>query len=268
VQNPAPTSWRAALHRAGRALLPSRGTVRRSPWSLLVPLVALLAGLLFSMTAHAAQGTALRDDRNPQLSSLIQDRQRQIDQQSKIAAGLRDQVEHQTDLAGGSDKDIAALRQRADARRADAGLSPVHGPGLTVRLDDAPRRPDANLPSGVSPDDLVVHQQDVQAVVNALWSGGAEAMTIMGVRVISTSAVRCVGNTLLLGGRVYSPPFVMTAIGNPETMTAALGQSDAVRAFRLAAATLGLGYQVRAETDVTVPAYDGSTALQYAQAPD
>jgi len=93
VQNPAPTSWRAALHRAGRALLPSRGTVRRSPWSLLVPLVALLAGLLFSMTAHAAQGTALRDDRNPQLSSLIQDRQRQIDQQSKIAAGLRNQVE-------------------------------------------------------------------------------------------------------------------------------------------------------------------------------
>src|SRR5207249_11443440 len=89
VRNPAPTSWRAALHRAGRALLPSRGTVRRSPWSLLVPLVALLAGLLFSMTAHAAQGTALRDDRNPQLSSLIQDRQRQIDQQSKIAAGLR-----------------------------------------------------------------------------------------------------------------------------------------------------------------------------------
>ena len=50
-------------------------------------------------------------------------------------------------------------------------------------------------------DDLVVHQGDVQAVVNALWAGGAEAMSIMDVRVISTSAVRCVGNTLLLHGR-------------------------------------------------------------------
>jgi uncharacterized protein YlxW (UPF0749 family) len=77
-----------------------------------------------------------------------------------------------------------------------------------------------------------------------------------------------VGNTLLLSGRVYSPPFVMTAIGDPDAMQSALGQSDGVRAFRLAAATLGLGYQVRTETDVTVPAYDGSTALQYAQAPD
>jgi len=267
VENPAASSWRAALHRAGRAFL-RRRTSRRGPWSLLVPLVALLAGLLFSMTAHAAQGTALRDDRNPQLSSLIQDRQRQIDQQSKIAAALRGEVDRQTTIAGGSDADVAGLQQRADARRAAAGLSAVHGPGLTVRLDDAPRRPDANLPPNVSPDDLVVHQQDVQAVVNALWAGGAEAMSIMGVRVISTSAVRCVGNTLLLNGRVYSPPFVMTAIGNPDALSAALGQSDGVRSFRLAAATLGLGYQVKPEADATVPAYDGSTSLQYAQAPD
>jgi uncharacterized protein YlxW (UPF0749 family) len=267
VAYPADSSWRAALFRAGRALLPRR-TTRRSPWSLLVPLVALLAGLLFSMTAHAAQGTALRDDRNPQLSSLISDRQRQIDQQAKVAAALRAEVERQTTLAGGSDADIAAQQQRGDVRRAAAGLSAVHGPGLTVRLDDAPRRPESNLPPKVNPDDLVVHQQDVQAVVNALWAGGAEAISIMGVRVISTSAVRCVGNTLLLNGRVYSPPFVITAIGDPGQLSGELDRSDGVRAFRGAAATLGLGYQVRPEGDVQVPAYDGSTSLQYAQGSD
>jgi uncharacterized protein YlxW (UPF0749 family) len=262
-----PSSWRAALYRAGRALRPRR-TSRPSVWSVFVPLVALLAGLLFSMSARTAQGTTLRDDRNPQLSSLIADRQRQLDQQAKVAAGLRHEVEQQTNLAGGSDADIAAQQQRADARRAAAGLTAVHGPGVTVRLDDAPRRTDGNLPPGVSLDDLVVHQQDVQAVVNAVWAGGAEAMSVMGVRVISTSAVRCVGNTLLLNGRVYSPPFVVTAIGDPDRIRAALEASDGVRAFRAQAATLGLGYSFKPEGDVPVPAYDGSTSLQYAQGSD
>jgi uncharacterized protein YlxW (UPF0749 family) len=102
-------------------------------------------------------------------------------------------------------------------------------------------------------------------VVNALWAGGGEAMTIMGVRVIATSAVRCVGNTLLLGGRVYSPPFVVTAIGDPGRMRTALDQSPGVRAFQEAAGAFGLGYQVRADGDLTVPPYDGTTSLQYAK---
>jgi uncharacterized protein YlxW (UPF0749 family) len=262
-----PSSWRKALRRAAFALLPGR-SAKRSPWSLLVPVVALLAGLLFSMSAQTAQGTALRDDRNPQLSSLIADRQRQLEQQARQAAALRRQVDELTNLAGGSDADIAEQQLRADARRAAAGLSALHGPGLTVRLDDAVRRPDGSLPQGASPDDLVVHQQDVQAVVNALWAGGAEAMTIMGVRVIGTTAVRCVGNTLLLNGRVYSPPFVVTAIGDPDRMRASLDESVGVRAFREAATAFGLGYQVKPETDVTLPGYDGLTSLQYAEATD
>ena len=76
--------------------------------------------------------------------------------------------------------------------------------------------PADQLPEGVGVDDIVVHQQDVQAVVNALWSGGAEAMMVMDQRLISTSAVRCVGNTLILQGRVYSPPFASPRWATPR----------------------------------------------------
>ena len=65
-------------------------------------------------------------------------------------------------------------------------------------------------------------------MVNALWAGGAEAMMLMDQRVISTSAVRCVGNTLILQGRVYSPPYVITAIGDQDGMKQALDQSPEV----------------------------------------
>jgi uncharacterized protein YlxW (UPF0749 family) len=258
-------SWRDALRRAEATLLPRRGE-KRPGWSLLVPLIAALAGLLFTTTARTAGGTSLRDDRRPELTKLIEERQAQVDGAAEIAKGLRRSIDAQTSVQAGSDVRVAEQQARANAVRAEAGLTALHGPGVTVRLDDAPRRPGGGLPPGARPDDVVVHQQDVQSVVNALWAGGAEAMTIMGVRVISTSAVRCVGNTLLLHGRNYSPPFEITAIGDPNGLRAVLDADSGVRLFRDAVHGFGLGYVIRTESDVTVPAYDASVTLDLAEA--
>jgi len=234
-------------------------------WSLLTPVVLLLAGVLFTTSATTAKGTDLRNDRRPELAGLIAQRKREVADTQARASALRKQIEAQTRSQAGTDGRVADQRARGDALLGDAGLTALRGPGLTVRLDDAPRRSDGSRPPGARPDDLVVHQQDVQAVVNALWGGGAEAMTIMGVRVISTSAVRCVGNTLLLDGRVYSPPFEITAIGDPAELQRSLDNAEGVRLFKEAAVSFGLGYQVKTETDVTVPAYDGSIALRSAR---
>jgi uncharacterized protein YlxW (UPF0749 family) len=252
------------LRRAAAALLPRRD--RHRGWSLLVPVVLLFAGLLFTTSATTANGTELRNDRRPELANLITQRKHDVATAETRAGDLRRRIESETGAQAGSDERVAQQRARGQGEQGPAGLVAVHGPGVTVKLNDAPRRADGTRPSG-SPDDLVVHQQDVQAVVNAIWSGGGEAMSIMGVRVISTSAVRCVGNTLLLDGRVYSPPFVVTAIGDPTLLQHALDASDGVRAFRNAATDFGLGYEVKVEGDVTVPAYEGSVALRSAQLP-
>ena len=135
---------------------------------------------------------------------------------------------------------------------------------IIVELDDAPHGD--TMPDGFEPDDLVVHQQDVQGVVNALWAGGAEAMQIMDQRIIATSAVRCVGNTLILQGRVYSPPYTVTAIGDPERLARALEDSPNVQVFRYYVDTFGLGYQTHAATKTRLPAYDGSLDLLHARA--
>ena len=103
-------------------------------------------------------------------------------------------------------------------------------------------------------------------MVNALWAGGADAMTIMGVRVIGTTAVRCVGNTLLLQGRVYSPPFVVTAIGDRRRLTRALDADQAVQIFRQYVAAYGLGYHVSIHDNVRLSAYSGPLELSAIQA--
>lgn len=261
------TSWRGALRRAGAALRRRRPVERRRGWSLLVPVTTGAAGLLLTVSATTGNGTELRNDRRPELAGLIGERKQDVSTSEARAARLRSQIEERTRRQAGSDDRIAEQRTRASAQELGAGLTALRGPGLTVRLDDAPVRPDGARPAGATADDLVVHQQDVQAVVNALWAGRAEAMMIKGVRIVSTSAVRCVGNTLLLDGRVYSPPFVITAIGESGRLQRALDSAEGVKAFRQAAVSFRLGYQVSVEVDVTIPAYEGSTALRSARVP-
>ncbi|MDM4721630.1 DUF881 domain-containing protein [Micromonospora sp. WMMA1363] len=259
-------SWRKALRRAVAALL-RRPRQRRPGWSIGVPLIAATAGLLMTTTATTAGGTTLREDRRPELRQLIEDRREDVVAREERAATLRRDVEARTAALAESDGPVNEQQVRVGANREAAGFTALSGPGLTVELNDAPsRRTDNPLPGGVTNDDLVVHQSDVQAVVNALWAGGAEAMSIMDVRVLATSAVRCVGNTLLLHGRVYSPPFTIVAIGDPAALQRALAESEGVRLFRDLADTYQLGYKETVAT-VTVPAFDGSTTLRSATVP-
>jgi uncharacterized protein YlxW (UPF0749 family) len=257
-------SWRLVLRRAVRGLRPRRERPSRR-WSAVVPLITLAAGLLFTTSARTADGTALRDDRRPQLAQLIADEQARLATREKAVAGLKSAVDQKKAELATVDRPVSKARRQADRMRAGAGFTAVRGPGLTVTLNDSPRRVDKAQPHGPQNDDLVVHQGDVQAVVNAMWAGGAEAMSIMNIRVISTSAVRCVGNTLLLHGQVFSPPFKITAIGEPTAMRRALESAEGVRQFRVAVADFGLGYSETVERNVTLRAYDGSSDLRSAK---
>jgi uncharacterized protein YlxW (UPF0749 family) len=258
-------SWRLVMRRALGGLRPRRKGQKTRGWSIGVPLIALAAGLLFTTSARTADGTALRDDRRPQLAQLIQDKRGRLDDREKRAALLRGQVDQDTAQLAKVDGPVKSARERADGLREPAGFTALQGPGVTVVLNDSSRRPGEGGPNAPDNDDLVVHQGDVQAVVNAMWAGGAEAMSIMDVRVISTSAVRCVGNTLLLHGQVFSPPFKITAIGAPTTMHQALESAEGVQQFRDAVADFGLGYSETVERNVSVRAYDGSSDLRSAR---
>ena len=234
-------------------------------WGVLVPATALLAGLLFATSAATAQGTDLRAGRRSQVTELISSQRGDVNRQERTAARLRREVAELQAVAAAGSSRVAAERTRGDALADVTGLTAVTGPGLTVSLDDAPRRAGVD-PASDDPDDLVVHQQDVQAVVNALWAGGAEAMTLMGQRVISTSAVRCVGNTVVLHGRVYSPPFVVKAIGDRAQLRAALDAEPGVQFFKTFVDQFGLGYSVRGSEDLSLPAYDGPLELPHVAA--
>lgn len=221
-----------------------------------------LAGLLFYISAETARGTDLRTDNSLlRLSDVIRQRSTQNQQ---VQAQLTD-LQHRVDALAGQKVDPSGTA-RLGPLRAAAGLEPVKGPGLTVTLNDAPPDATARIPGVPDPgvNDLVIHQQDIQAVVNALWRGGAEGIQVMDQRLIATSAVRCVGNTLLLQGRVYSPPYVIRAVGRTDALRAAVNGDPSINNYLKYVAAYGLGWKVQENTGLTLPGYAGSTDLHAA----
>jgi len=237
---------------------------RPSLWTVLVPVVALVAGLLFATSSRTALGTDLRAGESSQLSSLIEERDAAVAHQQDELALLQRRVQALTDQAASRNSEVAAAQAEGDQGLVSAGLTELSGPGISVTLDDAPPLAGGGLPSGATADDLVIHQSDVQGVVNALWAAGADGVAIMGQRLIATSAVICVGNTLLLQGRTYSPPFIVTAVGNSTQMRQQLAGSYEVQLLKGAVEDYGLTYEVADQRRVNLPAYDGSLEMQYA----
>jgi len=242
----------------------ARSGRRPSVWTVLVPVVALAAGLLFATSERTAQGTDLRGGEVIALSGLIEQRNNSIARQQQELAGLQRQVQQLTRQAAGRDGDVASAQATGDAGALSAGLVPLTGPGVEIVLDDAPTRPDGTLPVGAGPDDLVIHQSDVQAVVNAVWAAGADGVAVMNQRLVATSAVRCVGNVLLLQGRTYSPPYVITAIADGSAVRARLAESAQVQILQQAADQLGLTFTVQDRSSVSLPAFTGSLDMEYA----
>ncbi|MFI2910343.1 DUF881 domain-containing protein [Streptomyces sp. PDY-4] len=238
---------------------------RLRPVRVLTAGVFALAGLIFFTSFDTARGTDIRTDASLlKLSDLIHERSRKNGELEESNGALRDDVESLAERDDGrtraEDDKLAGLEKRA-------GTQELKGEGLTVTLNDAPPDATAKLPGypEPQPDYLVIHQQDLQAVVNAMWQGGAEGIKVMDQRLISTSAVRCVGNTLILQGRVYSPPYKITAVGDPEKLRKALTASSAIQNYMVYVNVYGLGWQVEQPGTVTLPGYTGTVDLHYAE---
>ncbi|MDO5739188.1 MAG: DUF881 domain-containing protein [Ornithinimicrobium sp.] len=225
-----------------------------------VTIICVVAGLLFGTSASLAR-TSVPTTGAQDLPGLITARDQQVKTLADRAEELR--LEVQALEQGAGDSAVQQASRVAERLAPSVGLAPVTGAAVQVTLDDAGYSLDT-LPPDLTVDDVVVHQQDLQAVVNALWAGGAEALMVQDQRIVSTSAVQCVGNTLYLQGRVYSPPYTITAIGDPATMHAALLNDPVVETYRQWAAAIGLGYVVQDIAQVEMPAFAGGVPMRYA----
>jgi uncharacterized protein YlxW (UPF0749 family) len=231
-------------------------------WRICTPLVVLACGGLFVVSANNSQGTDLRPGRYTDLASLVED-------EADSYAALRDRVaalDAQVTMLSTavSDREVNRYQRKIERLGDPAGLEPRRGPGITIVLSDAPEDVINSTTGNVNP--LLVHQQDIQAVVNALWKGGASAVTIAGQRIVSTTGIKCEGNSVQLQGVPYPQPYVIQAVGDQTALRAAVDDDSYLQAYRDDAADpdISVGWDLELENAVLAPGYDGLTDLSYA----
>ena len=109
----------------------------------------------------------------------------------------------------------SSASRRIAAAGLAAGATAVQGPGVVVRLADAAPR---EVSLGEVTEAERINSRDIQLVVNALWSADAEAISVNGHRMTSTSAIRFAGKAIIVDFRGLTPPYEIVAIGDPERL--------------------------------------------------
>ena len=211
--------------------------------------VTVASGLLFSVSA-------LNERRHPaatsDLSTLVRTRQEQVRQLETEVSSLDAAIEGFSPARSGTAAEDAFTA---------GSTRPVSGPGVQITLSDAPT---GQVPAGATPDDLVIHQQDIEDTMNALWSGGAEAMTVQGVRVTDRTVIRCIGNVILVDGTSFSPPYVIQAIGDPAALHAAVASNPRMVNYQAYVAKYGLGWDMQTKDALSFAPATTSSTVNYA----
>jgi uncharacterized protein YlxW (UPF0749 family) len=232
-------------------------------WRVGTPLVVLLCGGLFVVSAHNSEGTDLRPGRYTDLASLVDS---EADQYRALQEKVKDTNADVAALTNSvDDRDVQRYQRRIEELKDPAGLVPRSGPGVTVTLSDAPEDVINNTTRNLNY--LVVHQQDIQAVANAMWKAGATAVTVNGQRVVTTTGIKCEGNSVQLQGVPYPQPYVISAVGDQTALLGAIDSDDYLEVYRAQAddPTISVGWDLQLEDEVTAPAYDGLLDLNYAR---
>jgi uncharacterized protein YlxW (UPF0749 family) len=238
---------------AGADAPPSRWRGGQVAVAVVMSVAGVLAVVTYDQAAAGAQG---REEVRAALAEDIEEESAVTDRLVVDLAAVRAEVTAARDDALAA----TAVGQRALDRLADAelaaGLVPVSGPGLLVTLADAEPDADADPVGGTAEADPrgQVRDGDLQLVVNALWAAGAEAVGINGQRLGPTTAIRFAGEAVLVDFRPVTSPYLVSAVGDPETLRERFLTSPEVAALAAISESFGLRFEFAQEDELSLPA--------------
>jgi uncharacterized protein YlxW (UPF0749 family) len=179
------------------------------------------------------------------LVEQIHARQTRVDELANDEEHLGDEVTRLRDAAI-----PGAEAARLRTAEAAAGYRKVTGDGIVVHIGDGPAKVDST--GKVDPTTRVL-DFDLRLLVNQLWANGAEAISINGNRLTSTSTIRLAGEAIQVDFQPMLGPYEISAIG-PSSMGDDFNASGTARTYRGLAKEKGLSFSVKERDDLVIPA--------------
>lgn len=232
-------------------------------WHLSLVLVCVVLGFLLATSFNTQQryreaiDTPRKNDLINRIHSLEKERDRLKDEIDRD----RSQIAIYEKSAAENEGNLASYMKASDKIRKAAGLTELKGPGVIVTLGD-----NQNYPKEDDPNNYIIHDYDIRLVVNSLWAGGAQAISVNGQRLISTSSIRCAGGTILVNTNRQVSPYEIRAVGKPAVLMNALNADlNTKRLLNEVKNFYGLQADVVQSKSVLVPGYTGGLLIEHAK---
>jgi uncharacterized protein YlxW (UPF0749 family) len=175
---------------------------------------------------------------------------------------IEDQIKRDNDRLAQTSQAAMQAQLAARDQKERAGMTKVSGPGISVELGNGN---DPHTP-GDNRRDWLVKYLDIQDVVNELWAGNAEAISVNGQRVVTTSSFYVAGADLLLNGVHLTAPYRIEAIGDGGHLNEVLSNSNNLAELKSRGDLYQLKLKWQTERNLTLPAYDGAFTVRSAVA--
>lgn len=181
---------------------------------------------------------------------------------SKIVA-LRAKIE-ESQAKAKSSLEKASLDTLSDLKK-DVGLETVKGMGVEINLNDGVF---VNRENTDTIDQALVQASDLRDIVNLLRSAKSQAIAINDQRIISSTPITSLGNTILVNNVHLLPPFNIVAIGDSGLILQQITDAAALPDLNKRVKKNKLQFDIKVKNGLIVPVYNGDFSLKFiAEAP-
>lgn len=216
--------------------------------------MALFATLVVTAGVQTSKSSVSDERERQELLTRVEDARDQLAVNRRDLRSLQLATRQLETSLLSNDDQAKHLVARIDLLGRRAGTAAVHGPGVVVTVDDA---------ANAQEDRDRVLDSDLQRLVNGLWEAGAEAISINGERLTTLSAIRVGGTAITVNFRSLSRPYVVSVIGDPDTLPARFVETTSGQAWLDLRQEVGLKFAMRTVRDVRLPGATMPT-LRYA----